>query len=68
MYGVSTDGTPLITSAGWTAVFTSLKNEDSALEHLNLRYSSVKERDRSALTDALSRNPSLKMPNLSPNK
>ena len=39
MYNVIADGMPLITSAGWTAVFAALKNEDSTLEHLDLRYS-----------------------------
>ena len=36
MYNISDDGAPLITSAGWCAVFACLRTESSALERLDL--------------------------------
>merc|ERR1712087_975528 len=65
---ISADAMPLITGAGWRALFACVQNEGSVLEQIDLRYSSIDEGGLSALTSALAGNPSLEMVDLSHNK
>ncbi len=59
---------PLITATGWQPVFACLQSKESALERLDLRYSSLNEGGLLALTNVLSQNSSLKMLDVSHNK
>jgi len=68
LYDLSSDGRPLISGIGWQGFFVCLQNQESALERIDLRYSSIDEGGLTALTNALANNSTLKMLDLSHNK
>ncbi len=65
LYDVSSHGMPLITGAGWRGFFACLRNRESALEQINLRYSSIDGGRLSALSGVLADNSSVRVLDLS---
>ena len=67
LYDINSNGTPLITGAGWQPFFRCLHNKESALAKIDLRYNSIEEEALPALANALTNNSNLKLLDLSHN-
>mmetsp|Transcript_20121 Transcript_20121/g.43688 ORF Transcript_20121/g.43688 Transcript_20121/m.43688 type:complete len:639 (+) Transcript_20121:129-2045(+) len=66
-YDLNSNGIPQVTATGWKAFFSCLRNPVSALQQIDLRYSSIDEGGLAVLANALASNSTVKMLDLSHN-
>ena len=66
LYDINNNGTPLI-SSGWSSFFACIQSPSSALQRIDLRYSSIDEGGLLVLADALGKSSKIQMLDVSQN-
>jgi len=67
LYDINNNGTPLINSVGWSSFFACIQSPSSALQQVDLRYSSIDEGGLLVLADALTKSSKVRMLDVSQN-